>query len=75
MKDWLSKRSKEPTTYLGLSQLILAVGYLFKVNEAPAVADAITAASAHLASGDYITGAVAIIGGLGGILMREKASK
>lgn len=75
MKDWLSKRSKEPTTYLGVSQLILAIGYLFKINEAPSVAEAIAAASGHLSQGDYLTGVVAIIGGLGGILLKEKGSK
>lgn len=75
MKDWLSKRSKEPTTYLGLSQLILALGYLFKFNEAPILSEAIAAASGHMSSGDYLTGTVAILGGLGGIFLKEKASK
>ncbi|PZO86699.1 MAG: hypothetical protein DI626_05795 [Micavibrio aeruginosavorus] len=72
MKNWLAKRGKEPTTYLGLSQLIIAVGYLFKLNEAPALADAVLAASGHLTSGDYLTGAVAILGGIGGIFLKEK---
>lgn len=75
MKDWLKKRSKEPTTYLGISQLIIALGYLFKINEAPSIADAVAAASGHLSSGDYITGGVAILGGLGGLLLKEKGNK
>lgn len=75
MKDWFKKRSKEPTTYLGISQLIIAIGYLFKINEAPTIAEAVAAASGHLSTGDYATGAVAILGGLGGLLMREKGAR
>lgn len=75
MKNWFKKRSAEPTTYLGLALLVQGIGTLTKMNEAPYVADAITAAAQPLASGDYTTAATAIIGGLLAVLMREKGSK
>lgn len=73
--SWLKERSKEPTTWLGLSQLVLALGYLLKVNEAPAIAEAIHAASGSLTTGDYVTGGVALLGGLAGALLREKGGR
>lgn len=75
MKNWLKKRASEATTWLGLAFIIQGVGAVGKINEAPYVADAITAAAQPLASGDYTTAATAIIGGLLAVLMREKGNK
>lgn len=75
MKNWLKKRFAEPTTYLGLAMLMQAAGMLGKINEAPVIADSITAAAEPLARGDYATGSAALIGGLLAIVMREKGGK
>lgn len=73
--SWLKDRAKEPTTYLGLSALIYGAGTLAKVNEAPAVADAVTTAAPALAAGDWATGLVLLIGGLFGAFMKEKGGR
>lgn len=75
MKEWLKKRGSEATTYLGLAMLIQAIGILGKVNEAPMIAEGLTAAAEPLARGDYATGGAALIGGLLAIVMREKGGK
>lgn len=72
MKNWLKERAKEPSSYAGLSSVLLGAGMLFNINEAPAVADTLTAAGSHLASGDYKTGAAVILMGLLSIFLREK---
>lgn len=73
MRDWFKKRANEPTTYLGLSALITGLGYLFKIEEAPIVADTLTQSAQTLAAGDYITPAGLLIGGILGIIKSEKA--
>lgn len=73
--SWLKDRAKEPTTYLGLSALIYGAGTLAKVNEAPAVADAVATAAPSLAAGDWATGLVLLLGGVFGIFMKEKGSR
>ncbi|MBX3495664.1 MAG: hypothetical protein KF769_05415 [Parvibaculum sp.] len=73
--DWLKKRLAEPTTYLGLSASIYGVGMLGKVNEAPAVADAISTAAPALAAGDYVTGIALIVGGALGAFLKEKGGR
>ena len=75
MKDWLKKRAAEPTSYIGLALLVQGLGALGKINEAPIIADSITAAAEPLARGDYTTAGTAIIGGLLAILMREKGGR
>lgn len=75
MKNWIKDRSREPTTYLAISQLILGLGGLLKVSEAPAVADSVAQAAGALSAGDYTTGAVLVVSGLLGIVMREKGKR
>lgn len=75
MKEWLRKRGGEPTTYIGLALLVQGLGALTKMNEAPIIADSITAAAEPLAQGDYATAATALIGGLLAIVMREKGGR
>lgn len=72
MKNWLKKRMNEPTTYMGLALVLNGVGTLGKIDEAPAIADAIVNAAGPLSSGDYGTAVSLILGGLLGVLMREK---
>ncbi|MCW5728158.1 hypothetical protein [Parvibaculum sp.] len=73
--DWLKARLKEPTTYLGLSAVIYGGGTLAKVNEAPAIADAVANAAPALSTGDYATGITLLLGGLLGAFMREKGGR
>lgn len=73
--NWLKDRAKEPTTYLGLSALIYGAGTLAKVNEAPAVADAVATAAPALSSGDWTTGIASIVLAVLGIFMKEKGSR
>lgn len=75
MKDWLLTRAKEPTTYLGVAAVITGAGQLAKINEAPAIADAVVTAAPALAVGDWATGLVLLLGGLFGAFMREKGSR
>jgi hypothetical protein len=72
---WFSKRLKEPTTYIGLALLINGFGSIFKISEAQDVADAVANSSGSLASGDVVTGAAILIGGLAGVFMKEKGNK
>ena len=75
MKNWLKDRAAEPTTYIGLSLIVQALGMLAKVNEAPVIADSIAGAAEPLARGDYATGGAALLGGLLAVLMREKGKR
>lgn len=71
--EWLLKRLREPTTYLGLAALTTGAGQLGKINEAPAVADALMGAGQAVAGGvDPMTAALMSIAGVLGVFMREK---
>jgi len=54
--DWIKDRMREASTYAGLATLTLAVGQLAKVNEAPAIADAVSNAAPALTAGDWLSG-------------------
>lgn len=75
MKNWLKDRAKEPTTYIGLSLIVQAIGMLAKVSEAPMIADSIAGAAEPLARGDFATGGAALLGGILAVMMREKGRK
>lgn len=72
MKEWFKKRVKEPSTFIGLALLVQAIGVLTKADGVSVVAESINQASQPLASGDYITAATIGLGGLMGVLMKEK---
>jgi len=72
--DWLLKRLKEPTTWLGLAAVAQGAGQLGQINEAPAVVDTLTNVGGAVASGaDPISIGVLLIGGILGAFMKEKA--
>lgn len=73
--NWLKDRAKEPTTYLGTALVISGVGHLAKINEAPAVADAISNAAPALAAGDWASGLGLVLMGILGAFMREKGGR
>ena len=74
-KQWLSDRRKEPTSIIGLALIVQGIGALTKMNEAPYIADSLTAAADPLARGDYATAGTMVLGGIMAILMREKGSR
>jgi hypothetical protein len=75
MKDWLKKRSKEATTYLGIALIVEGVGNLAKIDEAHSIAGAVQAAAPSLSAGDWTTGILGLVMGIGGVLMKQKAAK
>lgn len=72
MKNWIKKRADEPTTYLGLSALVAGLGMLFKINEAPMIAETLSQSAQTLAQGDFVTPAALLIGGILGMIKAEK---
>lgn len=72
MLKWLKQRKNEPTTYIGLALLLQGAGAIGQFEQAPALADTITAAAEPLARGDYATAITLVLGGLLGVFMREK---
>lgn len=75
MINWIKRRSKEPTTFIGLALLIQAVGVLTKAHGVPEVATQLSQAAEPLAAGDYASAATIGLGALMGILMKEKADR
>jgi len=72
MKNKFKDRFKEPSTYAALSSIILGLGVLTKVNEAPAVADAVAQSGAAFTQGEYIAGGAFLFSALAGIFLRER---
>ncbi len=71
--EWFLKRLREPTTYLGLAALTTGAGQLGKINEAPAVADALMGAGQAVAAGlDPLSAAMLALAGVAGVFMKEK---
>jgi len=68
-------RFKEPTTMLGLGAIIYGLGEIFKINEAPMIADSITQAAEPIANGDYNGGIALLLSGILGMFMREKSDR
>jgi len=72
---WLKKRSTEPTSYMGLAMLITSVGTILKADYVPEIGNLVAQSAETLASGDYNTAITLGVGGLLGILMKEKGEK
>ena len=62
--DWFLKRIREPSTWGGLAAVTIGAGQLAKVNEAPAVAEAVGQAGQAFVNGDTLGGAAALVFGL-----------
>lgn len=75
MKNWIKKRSNEPSTYLGVAGLIAALGTLLKADHTDAIADAVATQAGTFAAGDYTTGLGVVAMSLIGIFMSEKGEK
>lgn len=70
------KRLSEPSTYAGLAAMSIVAGDVFKIDEAPAVGEAINTVGQGVASGMPLWQAGALGAfGLLSIFMREKGDK
>lgn len=74
--DWFLKRLREPTTYMGLGAAVAGVSQALKIEEGPAVADALAGAGQAMASGhDAVTVIALTFGGVLSAILRERAEK
>lgn len=74
--NWLLKRLSEPSTYAGLAGVIVGAGQLGKINEAPAVADAVAAGGQAVAAGAPAwMAAAAVVTGLLAAFLKEKGGR
>lgn len=74
--NWLWKRLREPTTWLGLGAAQLGIGQALKIDEAPAIADALTGVGQAVAGGvDPISAGILGIAGIVAALMKEKGNR
>ncbi|MBL4766464.1 MAG: hypothetical protein JKY94_01910 [Rhodobacteraceae bacterium] len=69
--DKIWARLREPSTYPGLAALVMGLGTLFKIKEAPDVVQVIGQVSEPLISGDWVGGGLLAAFGLAGIFMKE----
>lgn len=74
--EWLLKRLTEPSTWVGLGAVVGAAGSHFDINEAPAVAETLSATGQAAASGaPWYMWAPLAIGGLVGVFLKEKGGE
>lgn len=67
----MRSRWKEPSTWAGAGLVITGIGQIAKINEAPAIAEAVQSAASRIASGDWLGVAMAAFGALSVILREE----
>lgn len=65
-------RIKEPSTWAGVSSILLGLGSIFNVHEAPLVADAVTSAAPSFISGNWMSGLLVLFGSAAVILKEKK---
>ncbi len=70
--NWLKDRMGEPSTYAGLAAILAGVGQLADINEAPAIADAITNAAPLALSGNWVGAVGALLMGSLAVFMRDR---
>lgn len=78
MKKWFKERFSEPTSWLAFAGLLQFVGVAAKIEEMPAVADAVAQNAGGLASGDYVGVSVNVMTALAlalGFGKREKGNR
>lgn len=75
MLSKLKERLKEPSTALGLGQVITGIGLVTDFDEAPQIADTVTNAAVAASQNDWTAALVLIVSGVLGIFMKEKGRK
>ena len=75
MLNWLFKRLREPTTFIGAGLLTQAIMLITKADpvHTEVVSNVFEQVATPLSTGDYTTAATIGIAGLLGVLMGEKA--
>lgn len=67
----MKERLKEPSTYVGLSAILIGLGQMFDIDEAPVVAETLTAAIPQIITGNWMGMLMVLLGGIG-VMLREK---
>lgn len=75
MSKWRKFRERlaEPSTAISLGAVVAGIGQVVDWDDAPLAAETVTQAVPALATGDYVSAAALILGGIFGALMKEKA--
>jgi S-adenosylhomocysteine hydrolase len=76
LKAWATSAAREPSTYAGLASVVIGLGQIGKISEAPGIADALANVGAAVASG-AVDPVSAVLIGLGSLAVafREKGGK
>lgn len=64
-------RLKEPSTWAGFGVLLMSLNQIFDINEAQTVGEAVVQNAGALATGDYVTAGVGILGALAAMFLPE----
>ena len=70
--NWFSKRGKEASTWGGLGMILYGLGEVFKISEAPAVAEAVAQGGQAMASGTPWEALIPIGAGAIMTIMKDK---
>jgi len=74
--DWFLKRISEGSTWAGLAAVILGIGQVGKINEAPVIADAVGQVGAAVGAGiDPVTAIVTAGAGAVAVFLRDKGGE
>lgn len=71
----LKVRLGEPSTYAGLGLAIMGFGQVFKIEEAPAIAQTVEAVGQAVGGGDLVGGLVLGLTGLAAAFLGEKGKR
>ncbi len=71
MTNWLKKRSKEKSTWLGLATITAGLGALLKADGVPELANTVAQNADSLAAGDYALTGLAVLSGLFNLFTKE----
>lgn len=70
--NFFRKRFREASTYGGFAGIVAGLGLLLKVDEAPAIADAVAQGGQAIVTGQTGLGVGAIVAGILGALLADR---
>jgi hypothetical protein len=71
----IKERLEEPSTFIGLGVIIAALAPILKWDEGEQIGEVVQSVAVPAASGDWLTTASLLIGGIFGVFLKEKGSK
>ncbi|MBC7135094.1 MAG: hypothetical protein H5U25_05555 [Oceanibaculum nanhaiense] len=71
--NYFLKRLREPSTYAGLAAIVGGAGGLAKIDEAPAIADALVSGAPIIAA-DPLIGGLMVLAGLLATLLKDRGN-